>query len=304
VKSGKVGIIGASGTGTQELTVLLDSAGCGITHAIGTGGRDLSAEVAGRTAFAALELLAKDAPTEIIAIISKPPSKEVADRITEAVKKTGKPCVLAFLGASAAKISDRIFIAGTIEEAAAKIGALCKGNNPDSFNIIYDRKPFGYHGLDKFKPSQKAVRGLYTGGTLASEAQTVLAGAQAQVIDLGDDEYTKGALHPMIDPANRSSHIHEAYADDKVAVILCDVVLGYGSHNDPAGVLAKDVKSAKEKTNAHKIVIACVVGSDADPQGKAAQIKALEEAGIFVFPSNQYAAEIAAKLAKKLQGVE
>jgi len=291
VKSGKIGVIGASGTGTQELTVLLDSAGCGITHAIGTGGRDLSEEVAGRTVLAALKLLAQDSNTEIIAIISKPPASGVANKVIEAVKASGKPAVLAFLGATSAKIADNIFVAGTIEEAAAKAAALCKGSNPEEAKVIYERKPFDKISL----PSQKAIRGLFTGGTLASEAKYILAGLNADIIDLGDDEYTRGALHPMIDPSNRSGFIMQAFCDNAVGVVLCDVVIGYGSHTDPAGELAKDVKAARDK-HGDKIVIASVTGTENDPQVKSVQVKKLEDAGIYVLPSNQYAAEVAKSL--------
>ena len=295
VKEGKIGVVGASGTGTQELTVLLDAAGCGITHAIGTGGRDLSEEVAGRTMLAAIDLLANDESTEILAVISKPPASDVADKVTEAVKSSGKPAVLAFLGASAAKISDKIYIAGTIEEAAAKAAAICKGENPEDAKVIYERKVINniLEQTSKLSPSQKAVKGLYTGGTLASEAKYVLGGLNANIIDLGDDEYTRGALHPMIDPSNRSGFIMQAFDDSSVAVIMCDVVIGYGSHPDPAGELAKDVMAAREKYDTHKIIIASVTGTESDPQVKSAQVKKLEDAGIFVLPSNQYAAEAA-----------
>ena len=304
VKKGNIGVIGASGTGTQELTVLLDAADCGITHAIGTGGRDLSEEVEGRTMLAALKLLAQDPATEIIAIISKPPAAQVADRVLEAIKATGKPAVLAFLGTASAKITDNIYVAGTIEAAAAKLVAICKGNDPEKATVIYQRMTFEYSMWDKFLPSQKTIKGLFTGGTLASEAKAILAGINADIIDLGDDEYTRGALHPMIDPSNRNNHIIAAFTDESVAIVLCDVVLGYGSHPDPAGELAKAIAAAKEKTNAHKIVIAVVVGTEADPQAKNSQIKALAAADVLVLPSNQYAAEVAANFAKKLQGVQ
>jgi len=296
VSKGDIGIIGASGTGTQELSVLIDAAGCGITHAIGTGGRDLSEEVAGRTMLGAIKLLASDSETKIIAIISKPPSAKVANTVLEAVKASGKPAVLAFLGAESSKPESNVYIAGTIEEAAAKIAALSKGENADTAQVIYSREE-----IECPKLSQTAIKGLFTGGTLASEAKAILKGLDAHIIDLGDDEYTRGALHPMIDPSNRSSHIMDAFSDDKTAIILCDVVLGYGSHMDPAAELVKDVQAARAKTKASKAVIATVVGTENDPQVKSKQVQALKDANIIVLPSNQYAAEVAACFAKKLQ---
>ena len=41
VRRGDIGIVGASGTGTQEVTVIIDKMGGGVSQVIGTGGRDL-----------------------------------------------------------------------------------------------------------------------------------------------------------------------------------------------------------------------------------------------------------------------
>ena len=73
VRRGPVGVVGASGTGIQEVTCLLDAAGVGISHAIGVGGRDLSPEVGGSMTLRALDLLAADDTTERLVVISKPP---------------------------------------------------------------------------------------------------------------------------------------------------------------------------------------------------------------------------------------
>jgi FdrA protein len=301
VRSGNIGVVGASGTGLQEFTVLLDAAGCGITHAIGTGGRDLSEAVAGRTALAALELLADDAGTDIIAVISKPPAKSAADKIIEAIRRIGKPAVLAFLGQKSEKLSDELYVAGTVEEAAAKAVALCRSQNAEKASVLYVREPLDSALLGEIKKltgEQKQVKGLYTGGTLASEAKFVLKDCDHSVIDLGGDEYTRGSVHPMIDPSNRTEHIFNAFADPRTAVLLCDTVIGFGSHKDPAGLLAKAIEDARKKTGTHVIAIASVTGTDADPQNRSEQVKKLETAGVWVFPSNQYAAEAAAQIAQ------
>jgi len=302
VKRGNVGIIGASGTGTQELTVQLDAVDCGISHAIGTGGRDLSEEVAGRTTLSALELLRTDENTEIIAIISKPPSPTVAELVVEAVKEIGKPSILAFLGAKSRRVAENVYVAGTIEEAVAKIAAFNKGESVEGCGVIYKRNEFDSSIIEKLKATQKTVKGLFTGGTLASEAKYILKNVEAEIIDLGDDEFTRGALHPMIDPTIRNEYVSKAYHDEETAIILCDVVLGYGSHADPAGELAKVVEESRRITDTFKIIIATVVGTNKDPQIKSQQVETLIRAGIHVYPSNQYAAEIAAEIAKKLQG--
>ncbi|OQB23835.1 MAG: Succinyl-CoA ligase (ADP-forming) subunit alpha [Firmicutes bacterium ADurb.Bin182] len=194
VRGGNIGVVGASGTGLQEFTVLLDAAGCGISHAIGTGGRDLSEIVAGRTALDALELLAGDSCTDIIAVVSKPPARSAADKIIEAIRKIGKPAVLAFLGQKSERLSDDIYIAGTVEEAAAKTVALFRSQDAGKASFLYARKPLDPALLDEIKKltvKQKQVKGLYTGGTLASEARLVLKGCDHIVIDLGDDEYPR-----------------------------------------------------------------------------------------------------------------
>jgi FdrA protein len=304
VLRGNIGIIGASGTGTQELTVQLDSVGCGISHAIGTGGRDLSKEVAGRTTLAALELLKHDSNTEIIAVVSKPPSPSVAEKVIDAVKDSGKPAVLAYLGSTSRKISEDIYVVGTIEEAVAKIYALNQGNNPEEIKVLYERNSVDFIETKSLDRSQKKVKGLYTGGTLASEAKYVLTGLESEIIDLGDDEYTSGALHPMIDPTNRNRFVEQAFQDENVALILCDVVLGLGSHPDPASELVIAINNAKKQGHQEKIVIASVIGTEKDPQIKSKQVKILQDAGVHVFPSNQYAAEVAANLARRLQGEE
>ncbi|MBS3990523.1 MAG: acyl-CoA synthetase FdrA [Erysipelothrix sp.] len=304
VMNGNIGIIGASGTGTQELTIQLDSIGCGISHAIGTGGRDLSKEVAGRTTLSALSMLKNDVKTEIIAIVSKPPSPSVAEKVIDAVKESGKSAVLAYLGSTSRKVSKNIFVVGTIEEAVAKIHALSKGLNPDEAKVLYERTSFDYLNSFNLQSSQKKVKGLFTGGTLASEAKYILTGVESEIIDLGDDEYTSGALHPMIDPSNRNRFVEQAFRDENVGLILCDVVLGLGSHPDPASELVMAINNAKSHSNQEKIVIASVIGTDKDPQVKSQQVRILEEAGVLVFPSNQYAAEVAASLARRLQGEE
>lgn len=304
VRSGNIGIVGASGTGVQELTVLLDAAGCGITHAIGTGGRDLSEAVDGRTALCALRLLSDDSATEIIAVISKPPAKSAGDKVIEAVRKAGKPAVLAYLGQKSQKLSDNLYISGTIEEAAAKIAAMCKKQNPETANVLYKRKPLDadlLSKIDELSSQQKRVCGLYTGGSLASEAAFILKGCCCKVLDLGDDEWTRGRVHPMIDPSSRAEQLLNAFSDPDIAVVLCDVVIGVGSHQDPAGLLAQDVLSAQKKTGAHVIVIASVTGTDADPQNRSKQVKKLKAAGIHVYPTNQYAAEVAAQISMKVR---
>ena len=264
VQRGPVGIVGASGTGIQEVTCLLDAAGVGISHAIGVGGRDLSAEVGGLMMRRGLELLAADEETEVVVAISKPPDAAVADAIEEAAEATGKPVVLAWQM--------------TLHEAAARATELVGGTMPELGAAL--RRP----------PVPGEVRGLYSGGTLCGEAAAIVG--RGTFTDFGADEYTQGRAHPMIDQSLRLEHLAAAGQDQEVTAALLDVVLGFGAHPDPAGELAPAI----EAVDKHVIVALC--GAAGDPQGLDAQRERLEAAGAAVVRSNA----LAARLAKEASG--
>jgi FdrA protein len=259
VERGPVGVVGASGTGIQEVSCLLDAAGVGVSHAIGVGGRDLSAEVGGLMMRRGLELLAADEDTRAIVAISKPPDAAVAAAIQEAAEATGKPVVLGF--------------ELTLEDAAARAAELVGGSLP-AFEARLRRAP---------RPGE--VRGLYSGGTLCGEAAVIVG--RGTFTDFGADEYTQGRAHPMIDPSLRLEHVAAAARDPKVSVLLLDVVLGYGAHPDPAGELAPVIADLDR----HVIVALC--GAAGDPQGLDAQRERLEAAGAVVTRSNAHAARLA-----------
>jgi FdrA protein len=257
VRRGPVGIVGASGTGIQEVSCLLDAAGVGVSHAIGVGGRDLSAEVGGLMTRAALKLLADDEDTRTIVVISKPPDPRVAEAIAAAAEETGKPVVLALLGGEM-----------TLSDAAVRAGATL---------------PAG--GELRRPPAPGRVRGLYSGGTLCTEAAAIVGAGE--FTDFGDDEYTQGRAHPMIDPALRIEALEQAARDPSIAVLLLDVVLGYGAHPDPAGELAPVIEGID------KHVIVALVGADGDPQGLDGQRERLAAAGAVVVRGNARAAALA-----------
>jgi FdrA protein len=223
VRRGPVGIVGASGTGIQEVCCLLDAAGVGVSHAIGVGGRDLSAEVGGLMMRRGLELLARDEGTETIVVISKPPDPQVARAIEEAAEATGKPVVLGF---------------GLTLEEAARAAA---GDALPAFEERLNRAPVAGD-----------VRGLYSGGTLCGEAERIVG--RGTFTDFGADEYTEGRAHPMIDPSLRLEHLAAA----SEPVLLLDVVLGYGAHPDPASELAPVI----EGLDKHVIVALCGAAGD------------------------------------------
>lgn len=249
VRRGTIGIVGASGTGIQEVSTLIHRIGGGISHAIGTGSRDLSAAVGGASTLQAIELLANDDMTETIVIVSKPPSPEVAQRVLDAAHATGKTVVPIFVGGSR-----------TLEDAAC---IACRINPPAP------HVPIG--------GAQKII-GLFSGGTLASETRALTGG---DILDLGDEEFTRGRPHPMIDPAIRIERIRNV---PRHAALLLDIVLGEGSHPDPAGALGPVLRERSGLT------WASVCGTELDPQQRYAQVQKLRDAGVIVARSNCAAA--------------
>jgi FdrA protein len=268
VPRGDIGIVSASGTGLQEVSCLLARMGRGVSHGIGVGGRDLDERVGALATLAAIDALEQDPGTASIVLISKPPAPTVAAQVLERLARGRKKSVVCFLGL------DQPGLAPTLL-AAAEMAA--------------GRK------LEEQIPAGKSVKGrvqaLYCGGTLCTEAELVFKrrGLHGhRFIDLGDDQYTRGRPHPMIDPEIRNAHLAGAAADPAVGLILVDVVLGFGAHADPAGVLIKALGD--------KPVIASVTGTENDPQVRSRQVAKLRDAGVLVAPSNAQAAELAAAL--------
>jgi succinyl-CoA synthetase alpha subunit len=329
VKKGPVGIVAAAGTGLQEVSSLISNAGVGISHGIGTGGRDLSDKIGGITSRQALRVLEQDPKTEVIVLISKPPGPNTAKDLSGTLRKMTKPVVLNFIGLSSSlETSDKVFVTKTLEEVALKAVSLIQKVDFKE-RVFTEGKEAALRVAEneyrRFKQEQKYVRGLYSGGTLCSEATLLLADALPSVtsnmppraelkmkdtkvsaghalIDLGDEEFTVGRAHPMIDPFVRKQRMIQEAKDRETAVILLDVVLGYGSHEDMAGALSDTIleaKSLKQKDGGHLSVIASVVGTFEDPQGREEQIKKLKACDVVVMPSNAQAARLAALIVSK-----
>jgi FdrA protein len=309
VRRGAIGVVGASGTGTQQVTSLVHRLGAGISHAIGTGGHDLHRDVGGITMLQGLERLARDPETKAIVLISKPPAPEVAQAVLDAARRAGKPVVVNFVGSSLQLKDKNRFSVKTLEEAARAAVALAAGKRPPrsvAFNKTIPRI--------SFKKSQRFIRGLYSGGTFCYEATALLGNAwsntpidaarkladpwkskEHSLVDLGDDVFTRGRPHPMIDHRLRNERLLEEAADPAVAVILFDVVLGYGSHPDPAAEMLPALRKARKRPIA---LVASVCGTDEDPQGLERQETALREAGVLLADSNARAVMLASALVK------
>ncbi len=315
VRRGTIGLVAASGTGLQQVSCLIHRAGGGVSQAIGVGGRDLDERVGGAMMLDGLQRLAADPGTDVIVLISKPPAASVAERVLAAAAAAGKPVVVNFLGGDPVAVSSTGAIpAATFETAAAIATALAMGQPVAAGSDEVDPSVAGAvaTALDGFVPGQMRIRGLYSGGSLAGEAKLILKArlgaeraATHEILDLGDDEYTVGRPHPMIDPRLRNEYVLAAALDPSTAVILVDVVLGHGAHPDPAGALATAVeegRSAAAAQGRRVAVVASVCGTDEDPQGLTAQEAILAAAGVILAPSNARAAGIAADIAGRVPG--
>ncbi|MHA6622531.1 acyl-CoA synthetase FdrA [Pseudonocardia sp. DLS-67] len=314
LRSGGVGLVGASGTGLQQVSSLVDTWGSGISQVVGVGSRDLSEEVGGLSMLAALDALAADPATEVIGLVSKPPAAPVAEKVLQQAGAIGKPVVVAFLGADLQSPSDSVVVVPSLDEAAAAAVRLGTGTPPPAAPAhAADRLAAGLDG------GRRLLRGLYAGGTFAYEAgllvepllghvdHTVDDGPPGSlpgrhvILDLGDDRFTVGRPHPMIDPSTRVEYLRSATHDPATAVIVLDVVLGHGAGPDPAGALAGVVAEATSRPGG-PVVVAFVVGTAADPQGLAGQERTLAEAGAVIARSSTDAARLAAAVLTSATG--
>jgi FdrA protein len=267
VSPGPVGIVAASGTGCQQVLALLDHAGVGVSTAYGVGGRDLSAQVGGLATRVALGRLEADAAVELAVLISKPPADDVARELAAYTGSLGTPVHLALLGAG------RPDLTAATEELLRALGR--------------DVPAWPVRGATRAATGTR-LQGLFVGGTMKQEAAVLVGAAgllpdRADLVDFGDDEYTTGRAHPMIDPSLRLDRLAEVAADDATGVVLMDVVLGHGAEEDPAASLAPAIQGLRPP------VVITVVGTAHDPQGLDRQVDALAAAGAEVHLSNAHA---------------
>lgn len=319
VRRGNIGVVGASGTGLQLVSSRIHQLGAGITHALGTGGRDLIQSVGAVTAQQSLSLLLRDPESAVVVLISKPPAADVAAQLLASARSSHKPVVVNFIGyQSAASPVGNIHFVATLDDAAELAVRLAA-----EATTAPATPPFA-----GFASTQRYLRGLYSGGTLAYEAQLILrdllpglySNAPLQkewrlpkatvsqghtIVDLGEDEFTVGRLHPMMDNELRIRRLAQEASDPETAVILLDVVLGFGAHEDPASELAPAIADALARARAagrHLEVIAAVIGTEQDPQNLDRQLFMLHEAGATVTTHHAEAVMRAGELAAKLGG--
>jgi succinyl-CoA synthetase alpha subunit len=329
VRRGPIGVIGASGTGIQEFTTLVHQAGSGISHAIGTGSRDLSDDVGGISMLSALDALDVDLQTKAIALVSKPPGPRALANLVPRILQCRKPVVVCFLGLpkELPHANIRYQMARTLDEAAVLAVQIATGNPPSRFRtngsqfqalIPKERAPM--------KPEQKYLRGIFAGGTFCYQAQQVLQEAglvvysnaplegnpklpnplrsqEHTLVDMGADEFTAGRPHPMVDSRLRRERLLAEAQDPQVAILLLDFILGFNSSPDPVGELVATIAEAKAKAKERGgflSVVGSVCGTEEDPQDFARQVRMLQEVGVVVFPSSAQAAQFCAVLLRSL----
>jgi len=320
VNRGKIGIVAASGTGLQEVTCVISNEGAGVSQAIGTGGRDVKAGVGGIMFMESLKALVDDPETEVLLLVSKPPDAAVMEKIQDMLKDSKKPVVSIFLGAEPANENE----AFTLDEAAMKAVALSKGEPLDEVVKKLAAREIEIKKQAKeissgLSATRKYVRGLFSGGTFCSEAQLLLgrnlngiysnapAGKAEKLedplqsekhtlVDLGEDQFTVGRPHPMIDFTLRNKRILQEAEDPETAVILLDIVLGYGSNMDPISELTGVIDVAAASVP----VVCSVTGTDRDPQNRSAVTAALRSMGAVVLETNAAASELAGSIAVQM----
>ena len=322
VRRGPVGVIGPSGTGLQEFTCLIHHMGSGISHAIGTGTRDLKDEIGGLTTLTALDMLEKDKATQIVAIISKPVDKKTLAKLMARLGNYTKPVVACFLGAFERPSGEwkHLSFASTIDEAAEKTITLSGSGSVEKLSGM--DKSLIQHEADSYTAQQKFLRGLFAGGSFCYQSQQILLYSEIDLlsneplegvkklqnpeksagnalIDMGDEYFTLGKPHPMIDGTMRSLRITQEASDPETAILLLDFILGFNASNDPVGEAIDSILTAKKKAesqNRHLTIIASITGTEDDPQDLTLQRKMLEDAQVIVAHSNAAAARLCAEI--------
>ncbi|UCG01370.1 MAG: acyl-CoA synthetase FdrA [Candidatus Heimdallarchaeota archaeon] len=335
VSPGPIGIVAASGTGTQEVMVLCHRIGVGVTHAIGTGSRDVKEAIGGISMIDGLNALDRDENVELILIISKPPDEKILRRVLDEVKRCQKPIIINFLGKKAGycDLTRKILTVDTLEEVAYSASHFIQSNELKRVSVTFEDKEHVkkilYETRSILVPEQKYIRGLFAGGTFTFEAAMIISNIlpstdnlwtnvklestnlidnpfrskEHTLIDMGSDEFTVGKPHPMIDQTERTRRFLEEINDPQTAVILMDFILGWGSHEDPV----IDMRKAFSQWNSlnRKIpIVSHICGTELDPQDLNKSISELTANGVYIMPTNAQAARLAALIAIRNEGTK
>ena len=323
IRRGRIGIVAASGSGLQEVAVLVHQLGEGISQAIGVGGHDLSRKVGGIMFLQAMDYFASDPDTEVLVLVSKPPHPDTARKIYAALPKD-KPCVVFFLGGDREEIRRAgAYAPASLEEAAQMAVCLLRGEEPAGGDYLRrataELAESAAAERSRLSPEQKYLRGLFCGGTHSEEAVTLLKGlvhrlhsnisfggaelledrylsVENSLVDMGDEVFTKGRPHPVMDPSILVDRLIQEAHDPETGVILFDLLYGYAIHPDPVGAIEdalREVARIERDEGRHICLVASLCGTDIDPQNVAEQARRLREYGVVIQPSNARAALLA-----------
>lgn len=327
IKPGAIGIVGASGSGAQEVGCLIERMGQGVCALIGTGGRDLSPGIGGITMKMGIEKLGRDPACRVIVLVSKLADEKVMKEVLAYADGVKKPVVAVFLGGGAGIFAGhRTLGALSLEEAAQKAVEALTGLRPafgasdeEIARIVRDE-------MKKIGVRQKYFRGLYCGGTFTEEALIYFSRHNAcqlnsnlktryaakipdpeasvghTILDLGSEEFTEKAPHPVFDPAIRLKRFRKEMEDEALAVVLLDFITGPGVHPDPATAFVKAYREGLAKRGDHVTCIATVCGSKGDPQDVEGIRNLLKENGVLVMDSNYQSARLASAMMAALEG--
>ena len=322
IKDGPIGIVAASGSGAQEVGCIIEKCGMGVSGIIGTGGRDLYPQIGGITMLEGIKRMEADPNTKVIVLVSKLANLGVMDRVLSEADKCTKPVVALFLG-SDEKLFASHKVHGTFSlEAAALEAVRLAGGEVSNFGFSDDELSALTDKLIAKLPSEKKYfRGLYCGGTFTEEALQYFAAHNDNVtlysnlsnayctkledseksfghaiLDLGAEDFTAKAPHPVFDPALRLKRLRQELDDSEVAVVLLDFITGPGVAYDPITSFAKECAKHPDM-----IFISNICGSLEDPQNVAEKEKLLVDSGVIVTKSNYQSSRLASALMNALE---
>jgi succinyl-CoA synthetase alpha subunit len=327
VRKGSIGVISASGSGLQEFTCQVHNAGFGISHAIGTGSHDLSDKIGGLTTLTALDALEADPQTTVITLLSKPPGAKTIAKLSERLKNCKKPVVGCFLGIKNEIEGGTSFQCARLIDDAVQLSITQIDDKSFSSQVQFTVQELELMNrqMASWSTQQKYMRGLFAGGTFCYQSQQIFRDAgipvysnvpldpkykladpdqsiEHTIVDMGDDHFTVGRPHPMIDGTMRKQRILAEGHDPQLAILLLDFILGYNASMDLVGELIEAITEAKllaQKRGGELTVVASICGTDDDPQDLSLQTRMLKESGVIVFPSNAKAANFCCVLIKR-----
>ena len=331
VRKGSIGIIGASGTGIQESSTMIDLFGEGISHGIGVGGRDLRNDIGGMMTMKAMEIFENDPNTKAVLLVSKPVDNYIRNKIINKINNFSKKnYVLCLIGDNENSVDTaKIKFSKSIQMSVLKILKLLDDNvykkTKDVVrNQINDSIKLSESLSKDLNEGQKFIRGFFAGGTLCYESKIILeqmigkiysnlssddeysikgnvSSKENTLIDFGEEEFTSARPHPIIDPLLRRNRILEDANDPNVGVIIIDIICGINAAKNTMAFHAETIKKAIEiaREQGRKLsVFTYICGTENDVSKN--ELKLLADSGAKLFTSNALMSFAAALVVKNL----